>query len=740
MNTMFQPGEWGKRIDVRDFVYHNITPFDTEPTFLTGITTKTKKLWHKCQILLKKETEAGGVLDIDTDTISSVISHKPGYIQENLEVIVGLQTDKPLKRALKPFGGIRIVEKACEEQGKKINPFVSTIFNNYRKSHNDGIFDAYTHEMRKYRSIGIITGLPDNYARGRIIGDYRRVALYGVDRLIEAKAEDLNIMIGEMTDELIRAREEVSDQIKALKMMKTMAVAYGFDVSRPATSAREAIQWTYFAYLAALKEHDGAAMSLGNVSSFFDIYIEHDIKHSKLTEEGAQELIDQFIIKLRLIRHLRMKEYDKIFAGDPTWLTEALGGVWLDGKHKVTKTTYRFLQSLYNLGPAPEPNLTILWSKHLPKPFKAFCAKVSIDVSCIQYENDDLMRKISGCDDYGISCCVSQLKTGKQMQFFGARCNLAKALLLAINEGKDEKTGIQMVEGIKPLPDGKLSYKDVVHRFALALTEVARVYVNTMNVIHYMHDKYYYERVQMALLDTEVERVMAFGIAGLSVVADSLSAIKYTAVTPVRNAEGIATDFIRDGDFPTYGNDDDRVDTIAKEVVEQCNAELAKHHIYKNATPTLSVLTITSNVMYGKKTGATPDGREAGKPFAPGANPMHGRDTHGAVASLNSVAKIPYEAARDGISNTFTLVPRAIGANSHEQTTNLISLLDGYFGKNAHHLNVNVLNRETLENAMEHPEEYPQLTIRVSGYAVNFVKLSREHQQEVLARTFFETM
>jgi formate C-acetyltransferase len=740
MNTMFQPGEWGKRIDVRDFVYHNITPFDTEPTFLTGITTKTKKLWHKCQILLKKETEAGGVLDIDTDTISSVISHKPGYIQENLEVIVGLQTDKPLKRALKPFGGIRIVEKACEEQGKKINPFVSTIFNNYRKSHNDGIFDAYTHEMRKYRSIGIITGLPDNYARGRIIGDYRRVTLYGVDRLIEAKAEDLNIMIGEMTDELIRAREEVSDQIKALKMMKTMAVAYGFDVSRPATSACEAIQWTYFAYLAALKEHDGAAMSLGNVSSFFDIYIEHDIKHSKLTEEGAQELIDQFIIKLRLIRHLRMKEYDKIFAGDPTWLTEALGGVWLDGKHKVTKTTYRFLQSLYNLGPAPEPNLTILWSKHLPKPFKAFCAKVSIAVSCIQYENDDLMRKISGCDDYGISCCVSQLKTGKQMQFFGARCNLAKALLLAINEGKDEKTNILMVEGIKPLPDGKLSYKDVVHRFALALAEVVRVYVNTMNVIHYMHDKYYYERVQMALLDTEVERVMAFGIAGLSVVADSLSAIKYAKATSVRNAEGIATDFIIDGDFPKYGNDDDRVDTIAKEIVEQCNAELAKHHIYKNATPTLSVLTITSNVMYGKKTGATPDGREAGKPFAPGANPMHGRDTHGAVASLNSVAKIPYEAARDGISNTFTLVPRALGANNNEQITNLISLLDGYFGKNAHHLNINVLNRETLENAMEHPEEYPQLTIRVSGYAVNFVKLSREHQQEVLARTFFEAM
>lgn len=729
------------KINVGDFVKKNFIPYDLEPTFLTGPSKKTQRLWKICKTLLKKEFKNGGVLAIDTKTISTAISHKPGYINKELELIVGLQTDKPLKRAVKPFGGIKVVEQACEDHNQKLDKKIVEIFTKYRKSHNDGIFDAYTPLMRKLRKTGVLTGLPDNYARGRIIGDYRRVALYGIDLLIEDKQKDLDErLLGEMTDELIRLREEVSDQITALNMIKEMAQTYGFDISQPAKNAKEVIQWTYFAYLAALKEHDGAAMSLGNVSGFFDIYIEKDIKEGILTETKAQELIDQFVIKLRLVRQLRMNEYDKIFAGDPTWLTESLGGMFLEGNHKVCKTSYRFLQTLYNLGAAPEPNLTVLWSEKLPEPFKRFCAKVSIDTSSIQYENDDLMREISLSDDYGISCCVSQLKNGTQMQFFGARCNLAKILLLALNEGRDENAAITLVEGIKPLTKGALDFEEVFAEFKKTVAFVAKTYVDTMNVIHYMHDKYYYERVQMGLLDTDVDKLMAFGIAGLSVVADSLSAIKYAKVAPQRDQDGITKGFEIEGDFPKYGNDLDRVDLIARDLVDMFNKQLHKHKIYKNATPTLSILTITSNVMYGKKTGATPDGRKSGEPFAPGANPMHGRDTKGAIASLNSVAKLNYKNARDGISNTFSIVPKALGGNIIDQTENLMALLDGYFAKAAQHLNVNVLNRETLLKALDHPEDYPQLTIRVSGYAVNFVKLSKEHQQEVLARTFFESM
>ncbi|MBI2338077.1 formate C-acetyltransferase [Candidatus Daviesbacteria bacterium] len=740
MEKAFKRGEWEKVIDVRDFLFHNLSSYDGGLDFLEGPSPKTRKLWEYCKSLLKKEAEKGGVLNIDTKTISTAISHKPGFIKKDLEIIVGLQTDEPLKRAIKPFGGVRVVEQACNDYGYTLDPEVKEIFIKYRKSHNDGIFDAYTEEMRKYRSSGVITGLPDNYARGRIIGDYRRVALYGIDRLVEEKQKDLEQKSGDMTDSKIRDREELSDQIEALHLIKEMAKSYGFDISKPATNAFEAIQWTYFAYLAALKEQDGAAISLGNVSGFFDVYIEKEIAEGKLTENAAQELIDQFIIKLRLVRQLRMKEYDQIYAGDPTWLTESLAGMFLDGRHKVTKTTYRFLQSLYNLGAAPEPNLTILWSEKLPEAFKKFAARVSIDTSSIQYENDDLMREISDCDDYGISCCVSQQKSGTQMQFFGARCNLAKTLLLALNEGRDEKSGVQLVEEIKSLGDEVLDYNKVMAEFKKTLTKVVQVYTSSMDVIHYMHDKYYYERVQMAFLDTNVDRLMAFGIAGLSVVADSLSAIKYAKVTPIRNNNGITEGFEVEGDFPKFGNDDERVDKIAKELVDDFNAELKKHHIYRNATPTLSILTITSNVMYGKKTGATPDGRKDGEPFAPGANPMHGRDTKGAIASLNSVAKLNYKNARDGISNTFSIVPKALGNTKDDQINNLVALLDGYFTKGAQHLNVNVLNRETLLKAMAHPEEYPQLTIRVSGYAVNFVKLSRSHQQEVLARSFHESL
>jgi formate C-acetyltransferase len=727
-------------INVRDFIFNNITSYDGDSSFLVGPSEKTQKLWNECKKLLKKEIDNGGVLDIDTKIVSNITSHKAGYVDKKLETIVGFQTDAPLKRGIKPAGGIRMVEHACEENGKKLDENVIEIFTKYRKTHNDGVFDAYTEEMLKLRKTGILTGLPDAYARGRIIGDYRRVALYGVDKLIEAKKADKAGLLGAMTDEKIRLREEVSEQIKALEMMKEMAANYGFDISQPAINAKEAIQWTYFAYLAAIKEHDGAAMSLGNVSNFFDVYIEKDLQEGDLTEETAQELIDQFVMKLRMVRHLRTSDYNSLFAGDPTWVTESLGGVWCNGKHKVTKTAYRFLQTLYNLGPSPEPNLTILWSEKLPKPFKEFCAKVSIDTSSIQYENDDLMRNVACTDDYGISCCVSLLESGKQMQFFGARCNIAKALLLAINEGVDEITGIKIVDGIDPLKGKILDYDEVYKRFKKVTAFLAENYVNTMNVIHYMHDKYYYERAQMCLLDTNVKRVMAFGIAGLSVVADSLSAIKFAKVKPIKNEQGIAVDFETEGDFPKYGNDNDKVDLIAKAVVKNFNEELHKHHIYKDAKPTLSVLTITSNVVYGAKTGSTPDGRKQGVPFAPGANPMHGRDTSGAIASLNSVSKLDYENARDGISNTFSATLKTLGVNEEEQKNNLISLLDGYFKKNAHHININIMSKETLLHAMEHPELYPQLTIRVSGYAVNFVKLTRAQQQEVLSRTFFETM
>ncbi|MEI6498942.1 MAG: formate C-acetyltransferase [bacterium] len=737
----FEGGKWRDEIDVRDFMLENMVPYDGDESFLSGSSQKTKDLWEKCKDLLQKERDAfGGVLDIDTERISTITSHKPGYIQQDKEVIVGLQTDEPLKRGVKPFGGIRVAAKACEEYNRKISQDILDICK-FRKTHNDGVFSVYTNTMRTLRKLGILTGLPDNYARGRIIGDYRRVALYGINFLVEQKEKDKKTLAGPMTDELIRLREEITEQIVALMMIKEMAAEYGCDISNPATNAKEAIQWTYFAYLAALKEHDGAAMSLGNTSSFFDIYIEKDMAEGSLDEEAAQELIDQFIIKLRLVRHLRASEYNDLFAGDPTWLTESLGGTWENGQHKVTKTSYRFLQTLYNLGPSPEPNLTVLWSDKLPESFRRYVAKVSIDTSSIQYENDTLMQKEYCYDDYGISCCVSLLKTGKMMQYFGARCNLAKILLMAINAGKDEFTGDDVVQGIEPMyEDEYLNFDKVWANYQKVASEIAKDYVDTMNVIHYMHDKYYYERAQMALLDSEPYRVMAFGAAGLSVVADSLSAIKFARVKPIRNEYGIATDFEIEGEFPQYGNDDDKVDSIAVELVEGFSKELSKHHIYRDAKPTLSILTITSNVVYGKKTGSTPDGRKAGEPFAPGANPMHGRDSHGAIASLNSVAKLEYSYAKDGISNTFSVTPHTLGADKDEQINNLVSLIGGYFQKNAHHLNVNVLDRDTLLDAMEHPELYPQLTIRVSGYAVNFVKLSRKHQEEVVKRTFHENL
>jgi formate C-acetyltransferase len=655
-------------------------------------------------------------------------------------VIVGLQTDKLLKRAMKPYGGYNVVKKALSEHGLKPNPIVHESFSKYTKTHNDGVFDAYTDEIRKFRSLGFLTGLPDNYARGRIIGDYRRVALYGINRLIEGKKEDLQKITGPMTDATIRLREEVSEQIRALSNMIEMGNIYGLDLSRPAQNAQEAVQWTYMAYLAAVKEQDGAAMSLGSVSSFLDIFIEKDIQDGKITETDAQEYIDQFVMKLRMVRHLRMEAYDQIFAGDPTWVTESIGGLLIDGRSKVTKTSFRFLNTLYNLGPSPEPNITILWSKNLPKGFKDYCAKVSIETSSIQYENDDLMRTSSNCDDYGIACCVSMQELGKHIQFFGARTNLAKTLLLAINSGRCENTGTQMVNGIPFIEEEYLDYDKVIANFKVAMREVARVYNEAMNIIHFMHDKYYYEKAQMALIDTNPKINIAYGIAGLSIVADSLSAIKHAKVKPVRDENGLTVDFQIEGDFPKYGNDDDRVDHIARDVVEHFNMELEKLPVYKNAMPTMSVLTITSNVVYGKKTGATPDGRAKGVAFAPGANPMHGRDTHGVIASLNSVAKIDYKDSKDGISNTLSVVPKSLGATPEMRIENLVRTLDGYFGCNAQHLNVNVLDRDTLLHAMEHPEDHPQLTIRVSGYAVNFVRLTREQQQEVLTRSFHETM
>lgn len=736
----FIDGSWSQKIDITDFVRKNITPYEGDASFLVGPTERTKRIWDICLKALEEERNNNGVRSFDPDTVSTITSHKPGYIDQENELIVGLQTDELLKRAIKPFGGIKVVEKACAQNGKEVNPRVKDIFTHYRKTHNDGVFDVYTEEIRRFRSLGFLTGLPDNYARGRIIGDYRRLALYGIDRLVEAKTEDLHNLTGPMTDERIRLREEVAEQIKALKEIKVMGEMYGLELGRPAQTAQEAVQWVYMAYLAAVKEQDGAAMSLGNVSSFLDIYVEHDLKHGLIDETFAQELIDQFVIKLRMVRHLRMAAYNEIFAGDPTWVTESLGGRFNDGRTKVTKTSFRFLQTLYNLGPSPEPNLTVLWSPELPEGFKNFCAKVSIDTSSIQYENDTLMREVRHSDDYGIACCVSFQDIGRQIQFFGARCNLAKALLLALNGGRCEKTGTLMVEGIPALTSDTLNFEEVMKNYKLVLTQIARVYNEAMNIIHYMHDKYYYEKAQMAFVDTDPRINIAYGAAGLSIALDSLSAIKYAKVTARRNAEGLTEGFDIDGEFPCFGNNDDRVDHLGVDLVYFFTEELKKLPVYKNARPTLSLLTITSNVMYGKKTGATPDGREAGVAFAPGANPMHGRDKSGAVASLASVAKLRYRDSQDGISNTFSIVPKSLGPTPEERIDNLVTMMDGYFTKGAHHLNVNALNREMLEDAMEHPENYPQLTIRVSGYAVNFVKLSREHQLEVISRTFHERM
>ncbi|MCG8477444.1 MAG: formate C-acetyltransferase [Cytophagales bacterium] len=736
----FVAGTWNKEVDVRDFVIKNITPYEGDASFLQGPTARTTRLWEVLSVALKEERDNNGCRAIDTETVSTVTSHAAGYIDKESEVIVGLQTDEPLKRAMKPYGGIRVVEGAVKERELEVSERVKDIFYNYAKTHNDGVFDAYDAQIRAYRSKGILTGLPDNYARGRIIGDYRRLALYGTDFLVAEKKKDHANVGDEMTDANIRLREEISMQIKALNDIKKMGEIYGLDLSRPAENAQEAVQWVYMAYLAAVKEQDGAAMSLGNVSSFLDVFIQRDLEEGVITEEQAQEFIDQFVMKLRIVRHLRPGAYDDIFGGDPTWVTESIGGQFHDGRTKVTKTSFRFLQTLYNLGPAPEPNLTVLWSKELPEGFKKFCAQVSIDTSSIQYENDDLMRPNRGADDYGIACCVSQQEIGKSIQHFGARTNLPKTLLLALNQGKDEFSGVQLIDGIPAIKEGALDFDEVMGVFRKTMAEVARVYAKTMYIIHYMHDKYYYEKAQMALIDSHCNIDVAYGAAGISIIADSLSAIKHAKVTPVRNEEGLTVDFKIEGEYPKYGNDDDRVDELAKQITKEFFAELKKHATYKNANPTLSLLTITSNVVYGKKTGATPDGREAGVPFAPGANPMHGRDEHGAIASLNSVAKLDYNDAKDGISNTFSIVPKSIGTEPEDQKTNLVAMMDGYFGNNAHHLNVNVLNRETLMDAYENPEKYPQLTIRVSGYAVNFTRLSKAHQLEVISRTFHECM
>ena len=722
---------WKEEINVSDFIINNYKEYKGDESFLTTSTEKTNKVWNKCKKLIKEELEKG-VLDVDTKTMSGIDAFKPGYIDKENEVIVGLQTDAPLKRMINPYGGIRMVYNELDAYGYKLDEDVDKKFNEYRKTHNQGVFDAYTKEIRAARSAHLLTGLPDAYGRGRIIGDYRRIALYGIDFLIEKKQEDLD-KITEINDETIKLREEVSEQIRALGKIKSMAEKYGCDISRPAENAKEAVQWTYFGYLAAIKENNGAAMSLGRTSTFLDIYIENDIKEGKLTEEEACELIDQFIIKLRIARHLRTPEYNDLFAGDPTWVTESIGGMLDETRSFVTKTSYRYLNTLINLGPAPEPNMTILWSTKLPENFKKYCAKISIKTDAIQYENDDLMRPIYG-NDYAIACCVSAMQVGKQMQFFGARCNLAKALLYTINGGVDEMTKKLVVKGLEPIKTKYLDYEEVTKKLDITLEKVVKTYVDAMNIIHYMHDKYAYEAGQMALHDTNVNRLMAFGIAGLSVITDSLSAIKYAKVKPIRDEDGITVDFEIEGDYPKYGNDDDRVDSIAVELTKKFHNLLKKQKIYRGATPTLSILTITSNVVYGKNTGATPDGRKAHVPFAPGANPMHGRDNTGALASLNSVAKIPYKCVcQDGISNTFSIVPQALG---EEKETNLVGILDGYFKQGAHHLNVNVLNRETLEDAMEHPEKYPMLTIRVSGYAVHFNRLSKEQQKEVISRTF----
>ena len=734
----FKNGKWNEEINVEEFIQLNYSEYEEDESFLANPTDKTKKVWSKCEDLLKEELKKH-VLDIDVDHVSGIDNYEAGYIDKDNEVIVGLQTDAPLKRIVNPYGGIRMVYQELEAYGYKLNSEIDKYFNAYRKTHNQGVFDAYTTEIKKARHVGLLTGLPDAYGRGRIIGDYRRVALYGIDFLMAKKKEDFENLTGEMTDELIRLREDVSMQYRALEEMKSMALKYGFDISKPAKNAFEAIEWTYLAYLAAVKENNGAAMSLGRVDAFFDIYINRDIEEGILTEEDAQELIDQFVIKLRLVRHLRTPDYDELFSGDPTWVTCSIGGVSESGKSMVTKTSYRIIHTLTNLDPAPEPNMTVLWSEKLPENFKKYCARMSIKTDSIQYENDDIMRPIYG-DDYAIACCVSAMRVGKDMQFFGARSNLAKALLYAINGGVDEVKGDKVLD-VPAITDEVLDYEKVKKTYFKVLEEVARIYAGAMNIIHYMHDKYAYEAGQMALHDTNVRRLMAYGVAGLSVVADSLSAIKYAKVKPVRNEDGIAIDFEIDGEFPKYGNDDDRVDSIAQEVVQKFYDELCKHKPYRDAVVTLSVLTITSNVVYGSKTGATPDGRKSGVAFAPGANPMHGRDASGALASLNSVAKIKYkDCCQDGISNTFSIVPATLGKSEDERVDNLVNVLDGYFNQGAHHLNVNVLNRETLIDAMNNPSKYPLLTIRVSGYAVRFNRLTRKQQEEVIARTFHEKL
>ena len=735
----FAGKEWRESINVRKFIRNNYTPYEGDSSFLAGPTARTNELMEKFRGLLASEVKNGGLLDIDTETVSSLANYAPGYLDKEKELIVGLQTDAPLKRGVHPFGGIRMARSACAAYGYQLSDKIENAFH-YRTTHNDGVFRAYTDEMRAARHVGIMTGLPDAYGRGRIIGDYRRVALYGVDALIEQKKADkkkLGTLL--MSQENIQLIEEVHRQIDFLGKLKQMAETYGYDISQPASNAREAIQWTYFAYLAAIKEQNGAAMSMGRVSTFFDIYIERDIQRGILTEQGAQELIDDFVMKLRMARILRTPEYNELFGGDPMWITECVGGMSHTGKTLVTKSSFRVLNTLYNLGSAPEPNLTVLWSETLPEGFKKFCAQVSIDTDSIQYENDDLMRPEYG-DDYAIACCVSAMRIGKQMQFFGARCNLPKLLLLALNGGYDNMTGVKLGPQFEPYVGDVLEYEHVADRLKVYLEWLCRLYVNTMNVIHFMHDKYAYEKIQMALHDTDVERLMAFGVAGLSVIADSLSAIKFAKVKPVRDENGYIVDFETEGEFPKYGNDIDDVDDIARQLLSDVITELRKTPTYRNAVHTLSALTITSNVVYGKKTGATPDGRKKGEPFAPGANPMHNRETNGALASLNTLAKMPYDCCRDGISNTFSIVPDALGRDKEDRVKNLVNILDGYFHQHAHHINVNVLNKELLMKAYENPEEYPNLTIRVSGYAVHFNKLSREQQREVISRTFHEVL
>ena len=735
----FEKGDWQDEINVRDFIQHNYTPYEGNSDFLANPTEKTRKLWDEVLELYKKEKEAkGGVLDIDTKTISTVNSHEAGYINKDLEEIVGLQTDAPLKRAIMPFGGIRIVEKSCEAYDRKVDPEVEEIFHKYRKTHNDGVFDAYTPDIRAARSSHLITGLPDGYGRGRIIGDYRRVALYGIDVLIQEKKNDLSILdVDCLTEEVIREREEIQEQIRALMALKEMALKYGFDISKPATNSKEAVQWLYFGYLGAIKDQNGAAMSIGRTSTFLDIYFERDLKNGTITEEEVQEIMDHFVMKLRLVSFLRTPEYNELFSGDPVWVTESIGGMGLDGRTLVTKNSFRVLHTLENLGPAPEPNLTVLWSTRLPDGFKRYTTNLSIKTSSIQYENDDLMRITLG-DDYGIACCVSPMKIGKQMQFFGARANLAKTLLYAINGGRDEVSGKQITPKFAPITSEYLNYDEVMEKFSQMMDYVAKIYIKALNAIHYMHDKYSYEAIEMALHDKDILRTMACGIAGLSVVADSLSAIKYAKVKVIRDETGLATDYEVEGDFPKFGNDDERVDEIAVKIVKMFMSKLRRYPTYRNSKHTLSILTITSNVVYGKNTGNTPDGRRAGEPFGPGANPLHGRDTNGALAVMNSIAKLPFDSSEDGISYTFSITPGTLGKDEETKVTNLVNMLDGYFKQTGHHINVNVFDRSLLVDAMEHPEKYPQLTIRVSGYAVNFTKLTREQQLDVINRTIHE--